>query len=133
MPDVNPARLMRAIVEAQKLLESLPEDERLRRDAIEGETQLFELLDRYAEEVVRDREFLRVARERLHRIEMRKDRSSIVVMRVLDALGMTGLERPLYPASISRKDETVITDPELLPADCRRPDKQAIGAKLARG
>ena len=130
---VNPARLMEAVVAAQQAIEGLPEDERLIAGTVEGETELFELMDRYAEAALADKALIQKAEERLDRIKARADRHQDVVRRILDAVGISKLQRPLYSAFFTHRTSVTVTDAAEVPEEYRRPDKVAIGAALRRG
>ena len=125
---------MAAVVAAQQAIEGLPEDERLVADTVEGETELFELMDRYAEAALADKALIQKAEERLDRIKARADRHQDVVRRILDAIGVTkSLQRPLYTATFAWRTHVTVTDPDAVPDEYRRPDKVEIGRALRSG
>lgn len=131
----SPQRLLDALRDARELIAALPEDERLRIDTIEGETQLWELLDCYAEAALADKALIDKARERLERLERRAERAQSIVRRILDSVGLTRMERPLYTAFTTFRSKPIVTDADELPASFMRtaPDMIAIGKTLRAG
>lgn len=122
---------MAAVVAAQQAIEGLPEDERLVIDTIEGETQLWELMDRFAEAALADKALIDKAEQRMARLKARADRNQDVVRRILDAVGVTtSLQRPLYTALFTHRSSVKITDETAVPAEYLRPDKIEIGKAL---
>src|SRR5215472_13050599 len=71
---------------ALQLLAALPDDERLRRDTIEGETRVFEYLDAIADEVLADEALVDKGRERLKRLEARAERNRKLISDILQVL-----------------------------------------------
>ena len=122
---------MAAVVAAQQAIEGLPEDERLLIDTIEGETQLWELMDRFAEQALADKALIDKAEQRMARLKARADRNQDVVRRILDAVGVTtSLQRPLYTAMFTHRSSVKITDETAVPTEYLRPDKIEIGKAL---
>lgn len=134
---ISPHKLMAAVVAAQKAVAELPEDDqRLKRDTIEGETALFELLDRCAEQAVADKLMAEKARDRAKRFEARADSHRDIIARVLDALELSEpLVRPTYTASLAHTRDVIITDAAALPEALIRhaPDVRLIGKLLREG
>jgi phosphoglycolate phosphatase-like HAD superfamily hydrolase len=122
--------------EAQKLIAELPDDERLRHDVIEGETQALECLDAYAEQAIADASLVKQARERAQRLEARAARNRAVVSAILQGLQLKRAERPLFTASLAQRTEVVeVATNEALPSAFVRysPDKVLIGKTLRAG
>ena len=134
---INPARLTVVMSEVMKLVAQLPEDDQqLKRDSLEGETDFYALLDRVAEIAIADARLVELGTERLKRIEKRADRHREIIKRMMEVAGEEKIERPLFTASIGyRKPTPVITDPTLLPeAFVRRsPDMRLIARALQDG
>ena len=132
----NARRLMQAMSEAMQLIDQLPDDERLRHDTIEGETQALECMDAYAEQALADRELVNLARRKIARLEARIDRNRDIVAAILRGLQLPKVERPLYTVSLSQRTEVVEapTNEELPTAFIRSaPDKALISKALRNG
>lgn len=136
-PSISPQRLMAAISAAQQVKELLPydDDNKLLIDTVDGETEVFTLLDRLAEAAIADKELAERAAERAKRIAARAERSRDVIARMLEALDLNKVERPLFTASISHVRKPIVTDPALLPEAFMRhaPDMILIGKALRAG
>lgn len=121
------------------------EDEELFIDCIEGETRLFELVDRIMEDDAEDD--ARIAaikirqddlRERKARLEKRQKVRRSIVQAALDTAGIRKLERAEYTASLRAVPPGVeIIDPDALPDALvhikREADKTAIKKALGEG
>jgi hypothetical protein len=118
-------------------ISALPDDEDygLLISTIEGESDIIEVLDRVIEHAIADGKLVEMARERARRIEARADRTRDVALRILEALQISPLERPLYTVSISQIRKPIVTDQESLPDDFirRAPDMIALGKALRGG
>ena len=112
----------RAVSAAQQALAELPDDDdlALRIGTLEGQSDVFEVLDRIVECAVADSLIVERARLRMQRIEARADQARDLAMRILEALEVPSLERPLYTASISRRSKAIVTDPDAVPDDYYR-------------
>lgn len=133
---IGPRRLMEAMAEAQRLIAELPDDERLRHDTIEGETQALECLDAYAQQAIADAALVKQARERATRLEERAKRNRAVVAAILSGLQLKRAERALFTASLSQRTELIeVPTNEELPSTFVRtaPDKVLIKKVLGRG
>ena len=133
---ISPRRLMEAMAEAQRLIAELPDDERLRFDTIEGETEALECLDVYAQQAIADAALVKQARERAARLEERAKRNRAIVSAILRGLQLKRAERALFTASLSRRTEVVeVPTNEVLPAAFLRwsPDKSLITKTLRAG
>jgi Siphovirus Gp157. len=132
---VSPRRLELAMSTAQQLLAELPEDDQLRLDTIEGETEAFELMDRITESVLADESLAELARSRAKRLEERADHRRAIILQMLEALEMTKVQRPLYTASLSHRSKPVVTNADELPRDFIREavDLVALGKALRAG
>ena len=129
-------KLAREMSAAAQLIAALPDDERLRHDTIEGETEAFECLDGYGQRAIADAELVKLARERVRRLEERIERSRGIVVAILQALRLRRVERPLFTASLSQRTEVVEAPTnEALPESFvrRTPDKILIGKVLRAG
>ena len=121
------------------------DDEDLIIDCVEGETSLFELIDRVMADDAEDAGHIAGIkvrqddlRERKARLERRQSVRRSVVQAALDTAGIRKLERPEYTASLRAVPAGVeVTDPDALPDDLvrikREPDKAAIKKALEAG
>jgi len=138
MPDVtvSPRRLMEAMSAAQQLIAELPDDERLRLDTIEGETQALEYLDAYAEQAIKDGALVKAAEEKARRLKARIERNRAIVTAILQGLELKRAERALFTASLAQRTEVVeVPTNEALPVAFVRmaPDKVLINKTLRAG
>jgi len=117
MKDISPRRIQEAMSQAQRLAAELDSDDyRLLHDSIEGSTDVFELIDRIAEQSVADQRLVEIGKERLQRIEKRSDKARDLIGRMLAALGLDEpLQRPLYTASLTYSRKAIVTDEALVP------------------
>lgn len=134
--------------EMASLLESYPEladDEELRADVLEGETDL----ENIASRIVRRRNLARAnvtgikdvivdLRERQDRFQRQEDAMKAMLKRVLSLAGTDKLTLPEATISITKPRESVeVIDADALPqgffATIRQPDKKAIGEALKAG
>src|SRR5262245_38915728 len=131
---ISPHRLMAALTAAREALAVLQpdDDEVIRVDTIEGQSDALEVLDSIAAHVVADEALAERARERAKRLESRADRRREVIVTMLDALGLSKIERALYSASLSHQAKAQITDAAMLPPEFMRtaPDAVKIGKAL---
>ena len=132
--------LERAMSAAMSLRKSLvaedgsyADDDRLLLDMIEGQTDVFELLDRVVEASMADAVLAELAAARARRLKARQDHLRQTALQILEALEITApIERPSYTASISRRAKAIVTDEALLPPSLfrRAPDMHAIHKAL---
>jgi uncharacterized tellurite resistance protein B-like protein len=136
-PSISPRRLEAVMSETMQLLAELPQDDlKLRVDSLEGETGFFALLDHLAEIALSDTKLVELARERIKRLEARADSRRNIIRRMLEIAEVRHTERPLYTASISRRQELQeVATNEVLPQAFIRsaPDKVLIKKVLGRG
>jgi hypothetical protein len=128
-------RAMSAAMQVRDLLGDDP-DERLLADALEGSTDVMELVDRLIERSSADAALVRAGKERLARIEARNERTRGLIARMLDALDLRRLERPLATLTLAdaRRGVVITDEDELPPAYLRTaPDKAAILSALNAG
>jgi len=139
MPDVtvSPRRIEQAMAEAMKLRELVgDEDAQLLADTIEGETDVFSLIDRLAERALADKLLVERGKERLKRIEAREDRARAIVQKMMEALGVAKLDRSLATLSVSAGPRSVqIVDQAAIPDGYWRKsvDKVEIAKQLKAG
>lgn len=135
-PSISPQRLMAAMSAAQQVKQLLIgySDEDLLA-SLESETDALELLDRVAEQAIADKELAAKASERAKRLGERAERARDIVKRMLEALELKKIERPLFTASIGFHTKAIVTDPDALPDALIRhaPDMVAIGKALREG
>ena len=76
-----------------------------------------------------------MARERARRIEARADRTREIATRIVEALGVSPLTRPVYTASLTYPRKPLVTNADELPKEMIReaPDMIAIGKALRAG
>lgn len=117
--NISPRRVEAAMSAAMQLLADLPPDDALlRRDTIEGETDVFALMDQIAEWVLADEARAELARDRARRLEARADRHRAVVVQMLEQLDLREpLQRAFYTASLSYLAKPKVTDATILPRD----------------
>ena len=131
------AAVERAMSAAMEAISALPDDgdNVLLLNTIEGESDVLEVLDRVVEAAIADKKLAELARERAKRIEARADRARGVALRILEALQVSPLERPLYSASISYPRKPIVTDAMAVPDKFSRVsvDMIAIGKALRAG
>ena len=129
--------IQNAMVAAQQVISTLPDDEdhALLLGSLEGETDIMEVLDRVIEHAIADGKLVEMARERARRIEARAARTRDVALRILEALGVSPLERPIYTASIMQIRKSIVTDAMAVPDRFSRVsvDMIALGKALRAG
>jgi len=134
---VSPRRIEQAMAEAMKLRELVDdEDAQLLADTIEGETDVFSLIDRLAERALADKLLVERGKERLKRIEAREDRARAIVQKMMEALGVAKLDRSLATLSVSAGPRSVqIVDQAAIPDGYwrRSVDKIEIAKQLKSG
>jgi hypothetical protein len=122
---------------AMEAISALPDDDdhELLLGVIEGQSEIFELLDKIVEWSIADKKLAELARERARRIEARSDRAREIATRIVEALGVSPLERPVYTASITYPRKALVTNADELPDTYIRhaPDMVAIGKALRAG
>ena len=131
------AAIERAMSAAMEAISALPDDNDhlLLLGVIEGQSEIFELLDKIVEWSIADKKLAELARERARRIEARSDRTREIATRIVEALGVSPLERPVYTASITYSRKPLVTNADALPGTFIRhaPDLVAIGKALRAG
>jgi hypothetical protein len=139
MPSKLPSShaIQAAMVAAQQAISALPDDgdNVLLLNTIEGESDVLEVLDRVVEHAVADAKLVELARERARRLEERAKRTRNVALQIIEALGVSPLERPVYTASVSYHRELGSLNEAELPDEWwrRAPDKVAIAKALRAG
>jgi hypothetical protein len=131
------AQIERAMSAAMEVISTLPDDEdhALLLGSLEGETDIMEVLDRVIESSIADKKLAELARERARRIEARADRTREIATRIVEALAISPLERPIYTASLTFPRKPLVTNADELPDIYIRhaPDLVAIGKALRAG
>jgi hypothetical protein len=122
---------------AMEVISTLPDDEdhALLLGSLEGETDIMEVLDRVIESSIADKKLAELARERARRIEARADRTREIATRIVEALAISPIERPIYTASLTFPRKPLVTNADELPDTYIRhaPDMVAIGKALRAG
>jgi hypothetical protein len=122
---------------AMEAISALPDDgdNVLLLNTIEGESDVLEVLDRVVEAAIADKKLAEFARERARRIEARSDRAREIATRIVEALGVSPLERPVYTCSLTFPRKPLVTNADELPDTYIRhaPDMVAIGKALRAG
>jgi len=110
-------------------------DDALLLGMLEGETDVFELVDKLAEQAVADKKLAEMASERAKRLEARASKNRDLILRMLEALEVRKLERALFTASVGYRTKAIVTDPEALPETLMRrsPDLHAVAKALKDG
>jgi hypothetical protein len=131
------AAIERAMSAAMEVISTLPDDEdhALLLGSLEGETDIMEVLDRVVESSIADNKLAELARERAKRVEERARKSREIALKIIEALGVSPLHRPVYTASITYPRKPLVTDSRSLPVEFVRlaPDLVAIGKALRAG
>ena len=121
------------------------EDEILRGDMIEGETEAFDFLSLIVRKIgdnkslaIGTAEYIKELSERKARIERRDEALRALAFRIMQTADLPKAELPEATLSIRRgAPKVLITDETALPAECLRttvtPDKAAIKELLASG
>lgn len=114
---ISPFRLEHAMAEAMKLRAEIGDgDDRLLLDTIEGETDVFAIMDRLSEMAIADKLLAERARERIARLDARADRARATLQRMLEALGISRLERSMATLSVAEGPKKAhVTDAKLIP------------------
>jgi len=132
------ARVSRAFAAVQRFKAELDDadDALLLRDTIEGETELFELLDLLTARATQDADHIAGLKARLKRKERRYAAHRTVLREMMHELGETRLERAVATLSLQPgKPSVVVTDQAALPEGLwrRSVDLVALRNLLARG
>jgi hypothetical protein len=115
---------------------TLADDDRLLCDILDGQTDVFDQLDRVIEASMADAVLAEMAAARAKRLAERKNRLRDLAARMIEALEVKGsLERASYTASISHRTKALVTDQNALPMTLMRiaPDMVAIARALKDG
>lgn len=134
----SPAQIERAMTAALQLKQELGDtaDGRLIEDCLEGETNVYEVIDRLAESAIADGILAELASERAKRLEKRSDTLRGTIASMLEALDLgESLERAWFTASLSHRSHVIVTDANKLPPSVMRlsPDKVLLGKLLRKG
>lgn len=138
----SPFAVERAMSEAMQLRaeltaddQTIADDDRLLCDVLDGETDVFAVLDRLIENSMADGVLAEMAAARAKRLEARKAQLRDVAMRMLEALEVKSVERAAYTASISHRTKAILTDALQLPEAFFRhsPDMVAVAKALKAG
>lgn len=137
MSTISPQRMMAAMSAVGQLKAELADrDDDMLLDVIASETDALELMDRLAEQAIADKKLAEMASERAKRLDERAKRHRDVIRAMLEAMEVSRVERALYTASTSQRQELVevATNEELPSAFVRTsPDKVLIGKTLRKG
>lgn len=145
---MNPTLIAQLTALREELVALSPDmitDEALFIDTIDGETDALDVVRSIVRAAIDAEGFAEAVRHRQVELDARKARfeaRALACRRAahacMEALDISKLPAPDFTASIrAGRPSTVITDPDLLPADfivtTTRPDKSAIGAALKAG
>jgi len=135
---ISPRQIERAMSEAGKLRAMLAEedDKQLVHDTLEGQTDVFEVIDQIGEATLKDQLLIARAEERIKRLTKRVEARKGILARMLDALSIgESLERALFTLGLEWRTKALVTNPALLdPKYIRQsPDTTAIAKDLRRG
>ena len=111
------------------------EDHALLLGSLEGETDIMEVLDRVVESSIADNKLAELARERAKRVEERARKSREIALKIIEALGISPLTRPVYTASLTYPRKPIVTDAMAVPDKFSRVsvDMVALGKALRAG
>lgn len=127
------------LVKVDQLRQMLGPDDadlELRLGTLEGESNVFEVMDEIVHTILADEILEEQARSRARAFEERAKRRRALVMQVMEHSGLRRAQRPLYTISVVDGPKSVhITEEDLLPMHLMRmsPDKTAIGKLLKDG
>ena len=131
------AQIERAMSAAMEVISTLPDDEdhALLLGSLEGETDIMEVLDRVVESSIADNKLAELARERAKRVEERARKSREIALKIIEALGISPLTRPVYTASLTYPRKPIVTDAMAVPDKFSRVsvDMVALGKALRAG
>jgi hypothetical protein len=131
------AAIERAMSAAMEIISTLPDDEdhALLLGSLEGETDIMEVLDRVVESSIADNKLAELARERAKRVEERARKSREIALKIIEALGVSPLTRPVYTASLTYPRKPIVTDAMAVPDKFSRVsvDMVALGKALRAG
>jgi len=131
------AAVERAMSAAMEVISTLPDDEdhALLLGSLEGETDIMEVLDRVVESSIADNKLAELARERAKRVEERARKSREIALKIIEALGVSPLTRPVYTASLTYPRKPIVTDAMAVPDKFSRVsvDMIALGKALRAG
>lgn len=131
------AQIERAMSAAMQIISELPDDEdhALLLGSLDGETDIFEVLDRVIESSIADNKLAELARERARRVEERARKSREIALKIIEALGISPLTRPVYTASLTYPRKPIVTDAMAVPDKFSRVsvDMVALGKALRAG
>jgi hypothetical protein len=131
------AAIERAMSAAMEVISTLPDDEdhALLLGSLEGETDIMEVLDRVVESSIADNKLAELARERAKRVEERARKSREIALKIIEALGVSPLTRPVYTASLTYPRKPIVTDAMAVPDKFSRVsvDMIALGKALRAG
>lgn len=123
----------------------LADDEVLRHDMIEGETEAFDFLSQIVRKIGDTKslaagtgEYIKELSERKARVERREEALRALAFKIMSAADIKKAELPEATLSVRNgAAKVVIHDEAAIPADCTKttvaPDKAAIKEKLAAG
>jgi len=135
--NISPRQIERAMSEAGKLRAMLgDDDQQLLHDTLEGQTDVFEVIDRIGEDILKDKLLIERIEARLKRLKHRVEMRQNILGRMMDALSIgKALERPLFTLGLEWRRKTIVTDATLLAPQYLRtaPDTAAIGKALRDG
>lgn len=132
----SPTALMREMSRVDQLKMWLGEaaEAQLILDTIEGETQALEMLDLIVECVIADKKLSEGAAARALRFKTRADKGRFLAQAVMEKIGASKLERPIYTAAITKGVPSLhITDDTRIPRQYMSPNKTSIKAALVKG
>lgn len=137
---ISPERIMRAVAEAQRAVADLGEDaddQALQAAVQAAGGDALRILDRLVETSIADRLLAEQGQARVERLEQRAETARELVYRMLDAMGLATVERPLFTASIVEGPKRlVVVDEAQVPDIYKRAtvsiDKNAIKRVLAK-
>lgn len=138
MHGIHPAklRLLQANIAGVREILGDNADEVLRRDTLEGETNVMEVLDHLLEEYVAAKHIADLAAARARKFKQRMERPREAILFLLEAADLRKVERPVATASLTLSPPGVhIPDPDQIPMNYLKiePDVEMIKKALLIG
>jgi hypothetical protein len=131
----SPKQIEHAMSAAMRCVAELGEidDARLIGDTLEGETDVFDVMDQLAEQAIADDLLVERGQTRLKRIEARSARIRATLAEMLDTLSLRKAERAFYTASLNFHRKPIVTGD--LPEEYMRqtPDMRKLDRDLRAG
>jgi len=135
---MSPRRIEAAMSEAMQRIAMVDDaDDRARLEALAaGDADIFNVLDRLAENAIADKLLAELADGRADRLAERSERARDIIRRILEVLDLPSIERPTYTATMAEGPKSVVVQNEGAVPDHyirHAPNKPEILRALKRG